>query len=115
MKKRLLLIGIVGLPLTITVLALLGLFKLIGITYSDNWALVHFFIVLVIIEVIVDNVVALIPVTTQTNYTLIFIKSCLSLAIADWFESTVTLATLPLIALAITLTLLEYCLDKYTQ
>lgn len=107
--KRILLLLIIAIPLIFIVLSSLGLFKLVGITYANNFSLFLFLILLLFVDFIIETII-----NTFTNNKKFFIDFCqniIGLLITDMLLSSVELSALNIFLLSLVLSLLEKFLD----
>ena len=110
MKKRLLLLLIVVLPILFVAFSFLGLLKFIGVTYDSNWSLFAFMLVLWVIEILLKTILGVFQPIPE-NFFFEFLKNCFSLSLTSIFFSSVTIHFITIIALALILASVEAMID----
>ena len=112
MKNKLTFILLTVGPLAGIILATLGLFKLVGVTYKNNMSLFVFLLFYLFIEFVIDNILELLASDFNNTYWMNFLRVSLALYVSDRVIDSISIGTLTIFILALIFTLFEFMLNQ---
>ncbi|MDT2781443.1 YrvL family regulatory protein [Vagococcus fluvialis] len=112
MKKQFTAVVFTLIPLGGIILATLGLFKFVGVTYKNNLWLFLFLVLYLIIEFILDNLIEVLATRLNETYWMNFVRVGIALYITDMVMDSVAIGTISLFVLSAVFTVVEYLLDR---
>lgn len=112
MKNKVALILFTVIPLGGIVLATLGVFKFVGVTYKNNLSLFLFLGLYLLIEFVMDNIIEVVATRLNETYWMNFLRVVVALYVTDQVMDSISIGMISLVALGVIFTVIEYLLDR---
>ena len=112
MKNKVALILFTVIPLGGIVLATLGVFKFVGVTYKNNLSLFLFLGLYLLIEFVMDNIIEIVATRLNETYWMNFLRVVVALYVTDQVMDSISVGMISLVALGVIFTVIEYLLDR---
>lgn len=112
MKNKVALILFTVIPLGGIVLATLGVFKFVGVTYKNNLSLFLFLGLYLLIEFVMDNIIEVVATRLNETYWMNFLRVVVALYVTDQVMDSISVGMISLVALGVIFTVIEYLLDR---